>query len=53
MAKYLEYCSKISQPVRINNINLCRYIAYLGRSYRFCTVQQYLNIVIILHLELG
>ena len=54
LRKYLEYCSKIKcQPVPISNINLCRYVAYLGRSYRFCTVQQYLNIVRILHLELG
>ena len=42
-------------PIQITRENLCRYVAFLGRSYTFCTVQQYLNIVRLdlIHLELG
>ena len=40
-------------PIPITTENLCRYVAFLGRSYKFCTVQQYLNIVRLIHLELG
>ena len=42
-----------SDPVPVTTVNLCRYVAYLGRSYRFCTVQQYINIVRLIHLEMG
>ena len=37
----------------ISAADLCRYAAYLGRSHCFSTVQQYLNVVRILHLENG
>jgi integrase len=40
-------------PVPATTANLCRYVAYLGRTRAFSTVQQYMNIIRILHLELG
>lgn len=33
--------------------NLCRYAAYLGRSRSYATVQEYLNVIRIMHLERG
>ena len=37
----------------ISTDNLCRYAAYLARTRCFTTVQEYLNVVRIVHLELG
>ena len=51
---YLTFCRDIScTAVPISTANLCRYAAYLGRTYCYSTVQQYLNVVRILHLENG
>lgn len=51
---YFSFCKKIQcSPVPITSLNLCRYIAFLSRTRAFTTVQQYTNIVRILHLELG
>ena len=40
-------------PVPLSSVNLCRYAAYLGRSHKFASIQQYLNVIRILHLEMG
>lgn len=48
------FCDKIQcSPVPVSSVNLCRYVAFLGRTRCFSTVQQYVNIIRILHLELG
>ena len=51
---YLSFCAKINcEPIPVTSVNLCRYIAFLARTRAFSTVQQYLNIIRIIHLELG
>ncbi len=51
---YLEFCRAIKvSPVPACSQTICRYAAYLGRTRAFTTVQQYLNIIRILHIELG
>ncbi len=51
---YLEFCATINvPPVPASPQTLCRYAAYLGRCRAFTTVQQYLNILRISHIELG
>ena len=51
---YTRFCNLIGcAPVPVSNVNLCRYIAFLGRTKKYNTVSQYLNIVRILHLEHG
>ena len=51
---YLRFCELLKcQPIPINPQNVCRYAAYLGRTRSFATVQQYLNVIRILHLEVG
>jgi hypothetical protein len=41
----------VAVPVSQNN--LCRYAAYLGHSRSYATVQEYLNVIRIMHLERG
>lgn len=51
---YFRFCQMIGvHPVPASTTTICRYAAYLGRSRAFSTVQQYLNIVRILHIETG
>lgn len=51
---YLEFCATLGiSPVPITPLNLARYVAYLGRSRACATVQQYLAIVRLIHLEMG
>lgn len=51
---YLHFCQMIgTQPVPATTQTICRYAAYLGRTRSFNTVQQYLNIIRILHIETG
>ena len=51
---YKRFCNITGcEPAPLSNVNLCRYIAFLGRTKKYSTVTQYLNIVRILHLELG
>lgn len=51
---YLMFCQSIEvSPVPASISTVCRYAAFLGRTKAFATVQQYLNIIRILHLELG
>ena len=51
---YLEFCEKIKcNAVPVTTENLCRYAAYLGRTKSFASVQQYLNIIRVVHLEMG
>lgn len=40
-------------PIPATATTICRYIAYLGRTCAFSTVQQYLNIIRIMHLDMG
>lgn len=40
-------------PVPITTLNMCRFAAFLGRTRSYSTVNQYLNILRILHLEMG
>ena len=51
---YNKFCNLMGcDPTPISTVNLCRYIAFLGRTKKYSTVSQYLNIVRILHLEHG
>jgi hypothetical protein len=51
---YLAFCSYMGYtPVPATSANLCRYVALLGRSLKFSSVKQYLNIVHLLYLEWG
>ena len=51
---YTRFCNLIGcAPTPLSTVNLCRYIAFLGRTKKYNTVSQYLNIVRILHLEHG
>ncbi len=51
---YLRFCACLGCPaIPATRASLAQYAAYLGRSRAFSTVQQYLNIVCLLHLELG
>lgn len=51
---YTRFCNMIGcNPVPLSTVNLCRYIAFLGRTKKYSSVTQYLNIVRILHLEHG
>lgn len=51
---FLKFCS-ITQtvPVPITQHTLCRYVAYLSRSYAYSSIQQYLNVVRIIHVCCG
>jgi hypothetical protein len=51
---YMRFCeltSCVAVPVSVTSV--CRYAAFLGRTRAFSTVKQYLNIVRIVHQELG
>lgn len=51
---YLDFCKELGcSPFPASNENLCRYAAYLSRTRAFSTVQQYMNVIRIAHLELG
>jgi len=51
---YNRFCNLIGcSPTPLSQVNLCRFIAFLGRTRKYNTVTQYLNIVRILHLEKG
>lgn len=51
---FLKFCSEVGcTPVPVTSANLCRFAAYLGRSRSFTTVQEYLNVVRIIHIEHG
>ena len=51
---YSEFCNNLSIPlVPISQQDLGRYIVYLSRKLSFSSVRQYLNIVRLLHLEVG
>ena len=51
---YLQFCSQIGIPlVPISPQNLARYIAHLSGRLKFRSIQNYLNIVRLLHKEAG
>ena len=51
---YESFCARAGIHLApISSVNLCRYVAFLARSKKFVTVRQYLNVVRIIHLELG
>ena len=51
---YLQFCASLNiAPAPISTFNLGRYIAFLGTKLSFPSVQQYLNVVPIIHLEAG
>lgn len=52
LRSYLEFCHTYNfQPVPASPENICRYIAYLARAKAFGTIQQYLSIIRLLHLN--
>ena len=54
LKSYLNFCScHIYEPVPISPQNLLRYIVYLAKTHRPCSVRQYLNVIRLLHLESG
>ena len=51
---YLNFClSTGCTPVPATTTNICRFVAFLGRSKSYNSVKQYLNIVRVIHLELN
>ena len=51
---YLRFCTKLCvPPVPVNKKTIAMYAAYLARRLRPTFVQQYLNIVRVMHLEAG
>ena len=52
--KYYKFCKIFGyEPVPINDDVLCKYVAYLARTFCPSSIRQYLNVVRILHLENG
>ena len=53
-AMYLRFCSCMDiKPVPVSSVNLGRYVAFLASKLCFSSIRQYLNMVRIMHLELG
>ncbi len=51
---YFQFCDLLGcPPVPISTLNTCRFAAFLARRLKFTSIQQYLNILRVLHLELG
>lgn len=51
---YIDFCSTHNiQPVPATPTNICRYIAFLYRNKAFSTIQQYICVIRLLHLEMG
>ena len=51
---YLKFCQRLElPPVPVSTCTLERYAAFLARTRAFTTVQQYMNIIRIIHLEFG
>jgi len=51
---YLNFCDTHGLPaLPATSINIGRYIAFLSRSHSPASVQQYLTVIRLLHLELG
>ena len=51
---YLRFCSCMDiKPVPVSSVNLGRYVAFLASKLCFSSIRQYLNVVRIMHLELG
>ena len=49
---YLEFCQRLCiLPVPATNDNLARYAAFLAEKLAFPSIQQYLNVVRLLHIE--
>ena len=54
LKSYLNFCScRMYEPVPISPQNVLRYIIYLAKTHRPCSVRQYLNVIRLLHLESG
>ena len=51
---YFDFCGKIGiPPVPLSQVDLGRYIAFLSRCLTFSSIRQYINVVRLLHLEVG
>lgn len=51
---YFNFCRKVrAKPAPASTATLARYVAYLARRLKFSSVKQYLNVVRIIHLEVG
>jgi integrase len=54
LKSYVSFCQVMKyNPVPISLLALCRYAAFLARRLKYTSLQQYLNIIRILHLEAG
>ena len=54
LKSYIEFCTKLRiTPVPLSVTNLARYIAFLSARLQFNSVNNYLSIVRLLHLEAG
>ena len=51
---YIAFCNSVgAKPVPADTKLLCRYAVHLARKLKFNSIKQYLNIVRLLHLEMG
>ena len=51
---YTKFCAQFNLvPIPATPSTICRYIAFLARSKAFSTIQQYISVIRLLHLELG
>lgn len=54
LRKYRQFCWDFNYPLApISDSNLVRYIAYLARSISPQSIDKYLNVIRLIHLELG
>ena len=51
---YFRFCAYMGYaPVPVEPEHLCQYVAFLARSLKVSSIQQYINIVGLLHKQLG
>lgn len=54
LAMYYKFCSQFKiSPVPISQFDLSRYVAFLSFRLKFSSIQNYLSVVRLLHLEAG
>ena len=51
---YTDFCAQYHiTPVPATPTTICRYIAHLARTKAFSTIQQYISVIRLIHLEVG
>ena len=54
LKSYLSFCQDMGYvPVPVSKLTLCRYAAFLAKRLSVSSIKKYINIIRILHLEVG